>query len=434
MKKFLYLFLLWFISLASFAQSADEEIGKFINANDFFSLNEKYAEAKDEMQSSMLKSLTEAILNAVFNRPQQAVESIDLLVANYQDEIGFDNVKNMLQWQNNILFRMGEYCKASERANSFLEQVEPHLDASTISRIKETCKYYNSMCGQKKSELIRPDKDCVIPIFIEPFEKKSFEKGHTLYVPVTVNGTEEKFIFDTGCPGGAFLSEEYAKKLGVKITMDSLKVSGYGGTGWGKMGILNSLNIGNMIFKNLTVTIVPPNPAVDAVFKIDAVLGSDIMKLAGEVQILPKEKKMIFPVSKTPIPATGSNLLLDRDDLFSLKTYSNNERLIMLFDTGGSSSGLNYSYYQRHKDLMEKDSKKESSLSGGFGGIKTSYYYNLPAFPLNIGNKSIIMKNIRVSAEAIDILLNREGALGMSFINLFDKVTINFDQMFVKVE
>ncbi|MDR1092330.1 MAG: aspartyl protease family protein [Prevotella sp.] len=434
MKKIAFSLLFILISLNFSAQSADEEVGGYINDNSFFSLNEKYPVLKNKIQSPMLKALSEALLYSLFNHPEQAVASIDVLVRDYQEEMGFDNVKNMLAWQNNILFRMGEYCQAAERANSFLEQVAPHLDAETLDQVRSINRYYNSMCGQKKSELIRPDKDCEIPIYTKVIDLKNFRKGHLLYVPVTIGEKEERFILDTGCPGGVFLSEEYADNLGVKITMDSLRVSGMGGTGWGKMGVLDSLSIGNMTFRNIVATVTPSDPAIDPILKINAVLGSDIMKLAGEVQIYPKDKKIIFPVKKTPLPATGQNLMITGDDLFSVKVYSDKQPLIMHFDTGDSSAGLHYDYYKKHEEYIKKEGKKTTFMTGGFGGVKENEYYILPSFPLRIGDKNFVMKDINVGIDPITIIAGRDGSLGMSFIDLFDKITISFDQMFVEVE
>lgn len=433
MRKLLFL-IIFSMPLASFAQSADEQIAGCLNSSDFFLLEEIYPKLKDEVQTPMLKAFSEALLNGIFNHPQQAVASIDLLVNNFQGEIGFDNVKNMLAWQNNILFRMGEYCEAASRSNRFLEQLAPHLDSVTVSQLRYTCKYYDSMCGQKKSELVRPDEDCVIPIYMEPFEKEGFKKGHMLYVPARINGTDEKFIFDTGCPGGAILSEDYAEKYNVKVTLDSMIVSGVGGVSWGKMGILDSINVGNMTFKNLTVIVVPPNVATDTVIKFNALLGYDIIKLAGEVQIMPKEKKIIFPVNKTPVPATGRNLKIDGSELFSIKVYSGDEQLIMNLDTGDSDGSLLYKYYEKHRESITQNGRKETLKYGGFGGIATSDYYYLPEFPLRVGDKSFTMKEIPVNSKSVDVISDIDGSFGIGMINLFDKVTINFDQMFVTVE
>jgi hypothetical protein len=434
MKKYLFSLLFIFASLNLSAQSADEEVGEYINSSDFFSLNERYPVLKDKIQSPMLNVFSEALLNGLFNRPEQAVASIDVLVRDYQGEIGFGNVQNMLMWQNNILFRMGEYCEASDRMDRFLEQAAPQIDTAAVKGLRKAVRYYASMCGQAKSELIRPDEDCVIPIYIEPVEIKGFRKGDMIYVPVTVGCNEEKFIFDTGCPGGAFMSEEYAQRLGVKIVFDSLEVNGMGGSGLGKMGMLDSLRIGNMTFKNPVIIVTPPNLAVDSVFKVNAVLGSDIMKQAGEVWILAKEKKIIFPAKKTPLPTTGRNLILNGDDLFSVKVYSGEEQLIMHFDTGDSSAGLNAAYYLKHKEDVERQGKQEKTLSGGYGGIVESEGYNLPAFPLRVGDKSFVMKNIKVNSDPTPVVADKDGSLGTAFIQLFDKVTVSFDRMFVAVE
>lgn len=419
-----------------FAQSADEQIGEAINASDLFLLQEKYDSLKGQVQTPMLHAFSEALLNTVFNYPEHAVKSIDGLVTHFQGEIGFDNVKNMLDWQNHILFRMGEYCDASNRAASFMEQVAPHMDTQTLEGMRNTARFYKSMCGEKKSELIRPAEDCVIPLYIEPLEIKGGRKGHMPYITAIVNGIEERFIFDTGCPGGLFLSEEYARKLGVRVTLDSLQVNGAGGSDWGKMGILDSIIVGNMTFKNLVVTIVPPNPAVDTIFKMDRIIGSDIMLHAGEVQIYPKEQKIVFPVRKTPMPATGRNILKMGNDLFLAKVYSGEERLIMFLDTGDSASGMSFNYYEKNKETIDRIGEKASVLTGGFGGVLKNEYYTIPSLPLRIGEKSFEMKDIGVGINPHQIFSfgNNDGSLGMAFINLFDKVTINFNDMFIEVE
>ncbi|NDV69235.1 retropepsin-like aspartic protease [Dysgonomonas sp. 25] len=438
MKRILLSLLLCFSLGSALAQSPDEQIGEALSASDFFLLDERYSQLQHEMQSPVLKCLSQSLLDAVFDRQHEAISSIDSLILFYQDEIGFESTMNMLLCQNAIRFRMGAYCEASEETKSFLDLVAPHLDDETVNGLQSLYKYYHSMCGQKKTELIRPAQDCAIPLYIESLKsKQNIRRGYLPYVPVTVNGKEERFIFDTGCPGGVFLSEEYATRYGVRITFDSLGVSGTGGSGMGKMGILDSVAIGDMILKNLVVVVVPSNPAVDSVFKVDAVLGTDIMKLAGEVQIFPNKGKIVFPIHKTPLPATGRNMMKTSGDSFFVKAYSGNERLIMLLDTGDSNAGLNSSYYHRYKEAIERDGKKESFLTGGYGGVNTKQFYTYPALPLRIGSHNFEIKDIYIDTTPLENTLQlggEEGALGMGFIRLFEKVTISFDHMFIEVE
>lgn len=438
MKKLLFFILLPLFAFPIFAQSADERIGELLNTNDIFELDKEYPKLQNDIQVPMLNALTEAVLSTSFNQQSKAVSAIDLLIDLHANEIGPSNVNSMLSWQHMILFRMGEYDKVAKLSSDYVKQLKTQVDDTQMAALTTYEKFFGCMTGQKKSELIRPDSDCEIPIFVEEINSKDLRRGHLLYVPVTIHGNEEKFIFDTGCPGGAFMTEDYAHKYNVQITMDSLQVGGVGGSGWGKMGILDSICVGNMTFKNVVVTVVPRSPETDTILpiSIDLVLGSDIMRHTGEVQIYPKEGKIIFPKQKTSLPTTGRNMYINGGDHFFLKCYSANERLIMHFDTGDSAAGLHANYYNRHKDEVERLGTKESTKAGGFGGLIDTEFYKLPSLPFRLGNKDFEMKDINIYPDNKTSVVqgNEEGSLGMAFIRLFDKVTINFDDMFVTVE
>ncbi|WP_165041664.1 retropepsin-like aspartic protease [Dysgonomonas sp. ZJ709] len=433
MKKILPLFILFFSSIVLHAQSPDEKIAACLNNSDFFTLDEQYTLLKDSIQSPVLKTFSESLLNAVFNRPQKAFASIDSLIQYHQQEIGFDNVQTMLSWKNQLLSGQGEYIRADDELSNFIASIEPYIDSATLNNYRQLDRINKAMRNIPKSELIRLDSDCIIDIELEPFEYEGTPMGTTLFVPVAINGENERFIFDTGCPGGAFISEDFANRHHVKIIYDSLQISGTG-TRLGKMGLIDSISIGNMTYKNLTAIIAPAVSAVDSIYKVDAVLGLGIMTAAGEVRILPKEKKIIFPLEQTPLPESGRNILFLSNQVL-LKTYSNTERMIMQFDTGNIESDLHYTYYQKHKDEVERTGHKESKISGGFGGVKTIDIYKLPSISLHVGNKDFRLNNIRVNIDPVFIKQGKEdGSLGMSFVTLFDKVTINFDKMFVEVE
>lgn len=424
-----------------FAQSADEQVANCLNTSDFFSLEEIYPKIKNDVETPMLNVFAESLLYTVFGPSDQAVATIDGLISNYQNDIGIGNIKNMLMYQCWLLLRMGEYKNGYDRLKNFIDQVDTHVEEEFLVDAKASLKLYEAFMDEAPPQLIRPDADCVIPIEIDTLNIKGNESDSLvhnthIFVPVVVNGKQERFIFDTGCGGGVFLSKEYATRLGARVKMDSLAVSGSGGLSYGQFAILDSIQVGNMTFKNVTATVIPPNTEVDTLYKIDAVLGVDIMLFAGEVQIFPHEKKMVFPVDKTPLPATGRNMMrMIGGDAFFLKAYSGDERLVMLFDTGDSYTHLNDKYYNMHKEFVDAKGIKSSKISGGIGGVERVSYSRLASFPFRIGDKHFEIKNISVgdnpkaSSQQVG-----EGALGMAFINTFNKVTINFDNMFVDVE
>ena len=163
-------------------------------------------------------------------------------------------------------------------------------------------------------------------------------------------------------------------------------------------------------------------------------LGNDIMDYAGEVQIFPEDRKIVFPVNKTPLPATGRNMMrVLGGDAFFLKVYSGDNRLVMLFDTGDTYAHLNGHYLGSNKEFVMRNGTKSSRVSGGFGGAGLREYYNLPFFSIKIGNKQFKIENMTVESELPIGTQFESGALGMAFINAFRKTTINFEQMFVEV-
>ncbi|MCD8043801.1 MAG: retroviral-like aspartic protease family protein [Tannerellaceae bacterium] len=441
MKKIILTSVITLLCISGFAQSADEQVADCLNTSDFFLLEEIYPNIENEIQLPMLKTFAESLLYTSFNQPDRAIATIDSLFSLYQEEIGLDNVKNMLIPQSWLLLRKGEYQNGYERLNSFIETFEPHVPDEFLAHVKSSRKLFRALLDEQKPRLIRPDTDCIIPfetdtIKIKENESDSLTHSTLMFVPVVVNNIEERFIFDTGCGGGVFLSQEYANRLGVRIKMDSLLVLGVGGRDYGQIGILDSLQVGNMTFKNVVATIVPPNPQVDSVYRINAVLGEEIMVFAGEVQIFPQEKKIVFPINQTPLPATGRNMMrVPGGDAFYLKTYYGDERLIMLFDTGDAYSGLNENFYANHKEFVELNGTKRSRIGGGFGGVIEKEFYTLPSFPFRIGNTPFEISHINVEFSPNDIQTQFDsGSLGMAFVHLFNKVTINFDNMFVEVE
>ncbi|WP_029904250.1 retropepsin-like aspartic protease [Prevotella sp. 10(H)] len=422
------LIIVFLIGINLNAQKSDEKVGELLNKGDYIELNKIYSSVKEEL-SPPLKAIVDVVLNSSMNRPEMALENIDYLFQNFQQEIGFENVQGFFLRRCALLAQQGNYKQATADLEGFMNDVGQHMDKNMLNEFKSFHRLYNEMKDIAPTQLIRPDTDCEIPIRIDSLSVG----GQMMYVPVTINGQESSFIFDTGCPGGFLLSERFAANINYRIIADSIPVHGVG-TGYGKNILIDSMQVGNMVYRNVTGLVVPPNPAVDSVFQVDAVLGSGIMKAAGEFRIYPKERRIVFPIRQTPLPSTGSNIMLISEHPY-VEAFSDGERLIMHFDIGNSSALLHYIYYQKHKEKIEKEGKKESKLSGGFGGVMTKDIYRLPVFPIKVGNKQAELKNLEVNIDAVYAKQGiEEGALGMGFITLFDKVVVNYSKMFVEVE
>lgn len=428
MKKILILFLL--MSVASQAQDADQRIGELINQGDWFRLEEEYPKVSDQIQSVAVKALSEVMIGTYFNKPEETISLIDSLLTYHQEELGFPNVSSLVAIRGKLQGEVGRYAESADKLYGFLNQIEAFAKREDFPSHQQLADYYNVLRNEAAPSIVRPDRDTEIPLSIE-----KAGRGVLMFVPVAIKGKTYQFIFDTGA-GSTFVSKRLADEIGIRIVRDSLHIAGAFATGTGKSGILDSMMVGDIVFKNAIITIADPNPAVDTVYQVDAVLGTDFMRLVGQVDIYPQEKKILFPVTRSCPPESSRNMWL-YDGALRLKVFSGDERLRFVFDTGNVRADMFYPYYQRHKEWIEKEGVKECITGGGFGGVRTVEVFRVPSIPLRLGDTSFEMENIQVEYKAPgpeSFQGGEDGSLGMDFINLFRRITLNIDSMYLEVE
>ncbi len=408
------------------AQEADQRINELLAKADWFALDEEYPALKNKIRSGMLKGLSEALLAKNFNQPARAHELIDSLIVHCQGEMIFETTCYLVLCKSQIYGEHGYYAQSADYLNNFLDQITAFAKKDDFPGHVYLAKHYGEMQNEPAPEVIRPEKDTEIAMEIKTIEKNSA----LMYVPVVVRGKTYRFVFDTGA-GSTFVSDRFADEIGLRIVRDSVTITGVG-TCLGKIGTMDSLIIGDIIFKNPMIYIAPPTQ-VDTTIYFDAILGLDFIRRIGETRIFPKDGKILFPRTQTTIPSTDRNLLINGQPY--IKAYSGNEQLIFHFDTGNASANLCQAYYLKHKDQIESVGVKEKLGSGGLCEIRMMEGYRLPEISLKTGSTSFSLANINVYTDkAADFEYQEDGALGMDFIKQFRKVIINFDQMFVEVE
>lgn len=433
MKKLLLSLFVFFVTCsAASAQSLEEEMTNLLNSGDFLQLNERYATAKDSIQHETLKLMIEAFLYTSQNKDDKATKVFGDLLRDHQPALGMNGITACMYINALNLTYLGRYKESADMVKSFLDQTAAFNGLDSLTR-----KGLGNFVGLRvlgdsmKPQIIRPDRDCEIAIL----SNENFI-DHLTYINVTINGNDVPFVFDTGCDGFGtnFVSEGFAKKHGIRILEDSVVISGIG-TGYAKLGVTDSLIIGDIVYKNVAFTIAPGDNLlpVDTLY-LDAVLGSAFMREIGEFHYYPQEKKIVFPAKQTPLPESGANLMFRTGQLY-LAAYSGNERLLLHFDTGGGL-GLSSRYYLQHKETVEATGKlrKEGGV-GGFGGMKEIPQYILSGFPLEIGGKKRVLEKISAwTSTDFAHVENSDGSVGFDYFEPFEKVIVNLDKMFVKAE
>ncbi|MCD7936460.1 MAG: retroviral-like aspartic protease family protein [Tannerellaceae bacterium] len=411
-----------------YCQEPNQYIGDLINATNWFELEKTYPKVKNQLQVEVLKSLSEMMLNVSFDNPEEVIKSADYVLEHHQEELGFESILSALYFRAKALYALGRYQEGAGFLNGVFEQMAGHIseqDLPAHAGLKELLNYYKN---EKAPELIRPAHDVEIPFVVEPAGS-----GFLMFVPVSIDNTTYSFIFDTGAET-SFMSERFAKEVGVRIVGDNLAITGTGGTSSGLAGIIDEMKIGDIFYRNVPVSISRANPAVDTVYMVDAVLGIDFMKALGEVNIYPREEKIVFPTTLTPLPASGRNLMY-RDYQPQLLAYYNNEPIELHFDTGNARGELHYPFYTRYKEQIEANGKKEEMDGGGFGGIFKTPVYIVDELTFNIAGKEVTFQNIPVETETTFFSNpNKSGAVGRNLVEKCQKIVINLHDMFVDIE
>lgn len=428
MKRFILLLLLTILLFSKIQAQRDANsiIAKLLSGNDMFELEEQYLKHKADL-IPMMDYLSRSLLYNAFNQPQHASNTLDTLIRVYNNELGFNSVCNLTLLRAEALANNLQYPESIQLLQSFQSQHIDSISEEIKEKIKSSVEFKKALMNQPLPELIRPSADCIID-----FTTEQIGRGTLMFVPCRVNGKKAKMIFDTGCSSFNFSSESFAKEHGFRMVMDSLMISGVGsGMGW--LGIADSISIGEIIYKNALFIVAPESPS-DTVYKVEAVLGNGFLKTIGEIQIMPEEMKIIFPVTFTKFTSNTHNMMAQNGQSYLNITYKK-QRLLMHFDTGNVSSDLYKPFYNKHKKWVERKGKKDTIKVGGFGDIKMQNTYQLSKIKLSLSNIRFSLKNIHVNTgSSIDYQWIEDGSLGMSFIQQFKKVVISYHFMRVEVK
>ena len=403
-----------FLSFPIYSQQADERIGNLINQSDWFGLEATYPTLKDSMQVDFLKLLSEVMIGNYFNRPKEALAGIEHLLTNHQAEIGSGNALNLALLTCQIEGNMGNYVVAADRAKNIMEQVKVQGGSpEAYSALQAVYRFYDKLRETPAPKVDKPATDISIPITIEKvklpdsIDPKGWRGTHIL-IPVTIHGNKYRFIFDTGA-GTSYMSEQFARKVGVRIVN------------------------GDITFRNSLIAVAPPNK-LDSIMMVDAVLGMDFICMFDEFRIYPKDCRIVFPATPGKLPLSGRNLLLS-DKTLKLRAESKEESLQFHFDTGCTTAGLYYNYYNRHKEELETIGKRETRIGGGFNVISKNEILCLPAFTMTIGGTEVELQNLSVNIDESSFqVTGDDGIIGMDLVNQFHCVVVNLKDMFLELK
>lgn len=253
-------------------------------------------------------------------------------------------------------------------------------------------------------------------------------RGNHIYIPVEINGITKDYIFDTGCSFGNFVSEKYAKEVGLDILTDSIPVSGMT-VGFVKLATTDSLKVGTMTYHNPIFMIAPPDREVDSLFTFDGVLGYHFIRDAQEIIIDNESNTYIFPYKIS----TGTPNIYLSSNTPQLRIEYAEQPFDIIFDTGNVKSDLGNKFSKIFPESISGLTEHTTSR-GGFGGVSEIKAVTMPEFHFKVADTPVTLYNTEVVKYNTNGSQLFSGSLGADFVLSFKRLTINYNKMFIRGE
>lgn len=280
---------------------------------------------------------------------------------------------------------------------------------------QEDSTYFRILAGFPGERLDRPEQDVKID-FTWDYVKDKESNGGLIRIPVTIDGGEELFILDNGCSCFSAVSESFAREHHLNSSQAKGSSSGVIGTVESSLCYVDSISVGGIKFYNMVFSIIPDDPQMDSIVKIDAVLGANFFRLIGDVEFNGKEQFIVFPYEQQHL---DSNVTINENGQHFVNAEIFGYSRPFQIDLGASSTSVNSNFYNGHKSLFRCNFTKESRNYGGIGGISVYDVYLIPELHMQLCGEEFLARDVDVKTQKMNGGTLGSGLIGNDIIKSF---------------
>ncbi len=417
MRKYILFIALFFVSSQAFSQKhIQDSLAKWSEAHQFVkmdSINNKY-KTKDYF-------FYKALYANVCNNP--------LLSNVYLDSIKKRKTSKTFKFyklKNDNFIKLFDY-KNAYRTAKILTSIYIHeFDSIKLKAEFNTKRIWEVLKNSPAQKIIKFDS-VTIPTFKD--------KAGLMTMKVTANDIEINFVFDTGA-GLNCITESLAKKLGFKILLDNnIVVKSFTGVDNKVLiGVAPILQVGAIKIHDAVFLVYPDNAFTFAkgAYVINGIIGFPIAKELGTI-IITKDKLTIM--QKSADLKYNKNLFIDELRAIVMLRYKGKSNPFN-FDSGAKASSFTKSFYEAYQSNLQKNGRIIGSKTSGAGGQEVNKQV------LEIQNQEMYLDKTKIKFSSM--LVNKFdygiygkvnfGNIGQDVLSQFDKITISFDNNYLKLE
>lgn len=213
MKKLLFISLLLFCQLSATAQDADKTAGQLVNGQNWLELNIQYPQLKTQMKSEMLKNIAEAMIGYQFNRPEQTIQAINILLNKHQAELGTQNTYSFIILLAKTLCQEGQYASAASMMDNILPALSSQPRNGLVGALFTYNKEIQALRNQQPIRISPVSQDIIVPC------------SNMMNITAVINSKPLEFVIDPCCDH-TVIPIETAKALNIKVLPDTVEHMG----------------------------------------------------------------------------------------------------------------------------------------------------------------------------------------------------------------
>ena len=396
----------------------DNHLSKLSSGKDYFKLKTELGFAKKSLSEAKYL-FYKAICDDVFNDIPSSQRCIEVLFDKYDNQLIDSTKKDLLAIKIRNHIRQSEYTNVVNTCQLLLNEYGSMLDSLERVKYKDTQSMFEKLVN-------------VNPLFVHKNGKIEIQSRRNPYlnlitVPINKGSKTAEFLFDTGADMSV-ITNSCAKEMNLTIYETNTEVETSVGIIKANIAVADSLYFGDILFENVILLVMPLFSIPELDFKISGIIGVNEMRKLDEIHV--RQDGSIF-LPEMPSNKELSNIYLDNLEGLSLtvQIQSDNDTLFMEFDTGATISNLNKKFYDKYQDKI-KGKLNSKSVAGAGGETVQIESYTLDSFSYTIGTKNNVLPQID-----IELSDNKyDGLIGQEMIVPFDKMIINFKNMYIDFE
>lgn len=394
------------------------KINSLLEEKNFFEAKALLNSGENEFSELELLVL-EAKLNSAFNRLEDSNTKIDRIFKEFKNETSDSVQKDLLVIQTRNHGKLFSYEKAFNSINVLLADYENLLSEEEIKEFKNEREIWRALLNQLP-QTVTLAQQTVLPIIRDKAQLPNLE--------VTTQTDTINFIFDTGA-NLSTVTETTARLLNMEMMEGSIEVGAItGNVIQSKLAVCPSFNLGGITVKNAVFLVFPDTalafPQIN--YQINGIIGFPVIEALREIQIT-KSDQFIVPLK--PSKSSFQNLALD----FLTPIIQLNEEYYT-FDSGADRTQLYEKYYEKNKSKIDENHVKIDISYGGAGGAIISKGFYISFSPEINGRKVELDSVVLFAGNPKETSKEFYGNIGQDLIKKFDKMTINFEGMFIEFE